>query len=489
MLAFLRKWTKLEHSLANKHTRRTILGVEQLEEHIVPTVLLSNTYSLGAASVTETVIDNDPSHPGQYRFDFNVTNQSDSSGLTAFAVPVEATTLISASGGAPGWTSSVGVTASDLVAWQGPALGIGQSADLWYTTVPTGLGLTNGFATDGLGATPSGLLATAMNAAPGAPGAPPPALLVTTNLDTVNGVRFSLRDAVNYVNFINQNANQPVMRVAFSQNVAGATITLSSAAGFQQLDLKGNFFFDGADKNVTIQRDGASGVNYRLFTLNAGWYGSFANLTFRNGSLNGVDAGGAIRSYGTLIISGSTFSQNQTVGSHGGAISAESGTLNITGSGFTGNSAASGGAIYINERVSTRITSSDVVLNTATGNGGGIFIYSSTTAAQTSVILTSVHVTGNTSGGLGGGIYVNNVTGGSGTALILNGGTTVQNNQVNGGTGKGGGVYFGKGTLTLGGASIVGNTAAVGPSIYSVNGTTLTIVSGTTNTYADVTGP
>ena len=79
---------------------------------------------------------------------------------------------------------------------------------------------------------------------------------------------------------------------------------------------------------------------------------------------------------------------------------------------------------------------------------------------------------------------------GAGTTLTLDGGTTVRNNQVTSTTGKGGGVYFGKGELILGGTSIDGNTATTGKSIYRLTGTLPpTIVPGTTNIYEDVFGP
>jgi predicted outer membrane repeat protein len=315
---------------------------------------------------------------------------------------------------------------------------------------------------------------------------------VTTNLDVVaDDGKVALREAVTYVNGLTKHPTKlPV--VTFAGGLTGATITLDPTKG--QLTLDNDIFIDGPVGGITIQRNSGATQKHRIFELNTGYWGKLANLTLRNGLVDSGTggAGGAILSNSQLTIENCTFSQNEATGTRGGAIAAITGTLSITGGGFTGNSSRLGGAIYIDERVSTSISSSSFVLNTATAYGGGIFIFGSTNATPTSVTLTGVDVNGNTAQDAGGGIYAIN-GGDAGTTLKLRGGTTVRNNQVLSTSGKGGGVYFGKGTLTLdatgGAVSISSNTAATGPSIYRVNtGTTLTIV-GAGNTYVDDTGP
>src|SRR6266545_1035485 len=72
------------------NTQRAILRVEQMEDRAVPSVVYSNTFDLnGVATVTETVTDDDPSHPGQYHWNFHLTNVSFASGIGTFALPAE----------------------------------------------------------------------------------------------------------------------------------------------------------------------------------------------------------------------------------------------------------------------------------------------------------------------------------------------------------------------------------------------------------------
>ncbi len=467
----------------------------------MPAIVFTDTYVWNNATVTATVDDNAPGYSGLYHWNYHVRNDSFASGIAAFAVPVEQPGMASNLGSNVGWIGSPDGFMGDqsLVSWEAgaqPALTIGQSADFWFTTAPTALAITAGFVADpGLATTPGGLLVTAMAAPPGLPQAPPPGQLVTTNLDVVDDFDrwFSLREAVNYVNGL---LNQPQQRVAFTATLSGATITLDPTKG--QLNLEQAIFIDGPASRITIQRDSGSAVKHRIFDVQTNVIAMLADLNLRNGELD-LDAGGAVRSQGIrLTVENCTFTNNKAVGSRGGAIAALSGSFFVTGSVFTGNSATSGGAIYVGERVSTPISSSSLVLNTAVssgvaanGYGGGIYIDSSTTAAPTFVTLTGVDVNGNSAAQLGGGIYVHNPGGaGAGTTLRLDGGTTVRNNQVTSTTGKGGGVYFGKGELILGGATIADNTATTGRSIYRVTGTMPpTIVPGTTNIYEDVFGP
>jgi hypothetical protein len=55
-------------------------------------------------------------------------------------------------------------------------------------------------------------------------------------------------------------------------------------------------------------------------------------------------------------------------------------------------------------------------------------------------------------------------------------------------TTKGGGVYFGAGTITLAGVTIDDNTAVSGTNLYRVTGTTLVDDPNHTNTYSEDVG-
>lgn len=469
----------------------------------MPAVVFTDSYVWDDATVIVTVDDNAPGYSGLYHWNYHVQNDSYASGIAAFAVPVELPGIASNLGSSVGWTGSSGGFLGDptLVSWQtvGPTLGVGQAANFWFTTAPAGLAVTSGvFANPNLTQTFGGLLVTAMATPPGLPQSPPPGQLVTTNIDVVdpNDRFFSLREAVKHVN------DQPLQvgilpRVAFTATLSGSTITLNpNPNGFGQLELQKDILIDGPAGGITIQRNAGAAEKHRIFDVKENVLATLTDLTLKNGEVGTTEAGGAVRSSGIrLSVENCTFVQNKAVNSRGGAIAALSGQLFVTGSGFTGNSAYHGGAIYIGERVRTTISSSALVLNTAigdggAGSGGGIYISSSTTANPTVVRLTSVDMSGNSATHRGGGIYVSNPAGnGAGTTLTLEGGTTVQNNQVTSTSGKGGGVFFGKGELILGGASIINNTATTGPSIFRVNvGTTLTEVPGTNNTFEDLTG-
>jgi hypothetical protein len=167
------------------------------------------------------------------------------------------------------------------------------------------------------------------------------------------------------------------------------------------------------------------------------------------------------------------------LGSGGAIYTAPNSSLTIAGTTFTGNAATStGGAINIDNESSATISNSFFVLNTADSFGGGIYINSSTTANPTTVTLHAVDVNGNRAEFRGGGIFVNSFPEGAGTTLTLKGGTTIQNNVVTTSGGKGGGIYFGMGTINLDGVWIGNNDATQGDGMYRVNGTTKNIGPG-----------
>jgi len=94
---------------------------------------------------------------------------------------------------------------------------------------------------------------------------------------------------------------------------------------------------------------------------------------------NAATQGGAIKNYGILTITNSTFEDNTAV-NYGGAIyntlgSASNMELTIENSTFTGNTATNydGGAIYTESHGGVNVTNSTFFNNTAGGEGGAIF--------------------------------------------------------------------------------------------------------------------
>ena len=83
----------------------------------------------------------------------------------------------------------------------------------------------------------------------------------------------------------------------------------------------------------------------------------------------------------------------------------------------------------------------------------------------TSVSISNADVNGNVATDSGGGIFVSAVESGTGTELSVSS-TTIQNNVVTSGTGKGGGLFFASGTLGLFGVTFSDNTAFDGNGFY-----------------------
>ncbi|MDY3560516.1 hypothetical protein R5W23_001751 [Gemmata sp. JC673] len=445
------------------------MAVEALEGRDVPAVIFTDTYAWSyygfapGADVTVTVEDDAPGHPGRYLWTYTVTNtgytQQTGDAIGGFAIPVGDPDDVADIGGGSGWSGAVGyIGYPTLLGWQGGAIAAGASADFTFTTSMTGveeLGPDMRFmgGTGGPGAAGVGPVA-----------APAPTLLVTTAQDVVDNFdgETSLREAIAVVNGKPNPAGS--QRIKFKDTLNGATITLNPNAGFGQLTLSSGVFIDGENKGITVRRDASTTTLHRIFEVTSQVRARLNGLTVKNGKLD-FNPGAAILSHGYLNVENCTFSQNEATGSRGGAIAAEAESLKVTGGGFTGNKAALGGAIYLGDGVNGSIYDTHLTLNIATDRGGGLYISAS------NVALSGVDVNGNSAATRGGGIYVGNPVA-AGSILILTGGTTVQNNVVSSTTGKGGGIYFGKGTINLNGVWIGSNSATQGDGLYLVFNTT-----------------
>ena len=158
---------------------------------------------------------------------------------------------------------------------------------------------------------------------------------------------------------------------------------------------------------------------------------TITNSTFSSNSAS--DSGAGIFSYSgaTLNVMNSTFSGN-SAGSNGGGIGNQS-TATVTKSTFSGNSAFRGGGIA---EGTLTVTNSTFSGNSASFQGGGIY-------SDASLTLTNSTFSGNSVGtGEGGGIFNNSTS----TATLAN--STFSGNSGGYG-GSGGGVSNSFGTLTL----------------------------------------
>ena len=169
-------------------------------------------------------------------------------------------------------------------------------------------------------------------------------------------------------------------------------------------------------------------------------------------------AGGGVMTAGVYLkLYGGTISNN-TAEERGGGVWTNMPLTISDGVSITGNKAAKGGGIYIYEETIT-ITGGNITGNTAT-NGGGVYLFGDDDP-YTLIISDSATIAGNTATEDGGGVYVESGANtsrwsrGYGT-LEVDGGSITNNTAA----GNGGGIYIKeRGRLTIAGGNITDNTA------------------------------
>ena len=203
--------------------------------------------------------------------------------------------------------------------------------------------------------------------------------------------------------------------------------------------------------------------------------------------------GGMCVNAGTLTITGGSFTKNEATGTgtniQGGAIYSEGGSLTLKGcmiGGNTsdeGNTAKKGGGIYL-KNVTLTMEGVTVKNNKALTQGGGIYLAGGELKIPNGTTIADNSATDNTAGNhnseAGGGIYVEKGT------LTLNGGI-ISGNSAN--ANKGGGVYLKAGTFTMNSGEIKNCSAKYGGGVSLAGASTFTMTGGTiTGCKADVEG-
>jgi hypothetical protein len=256
--------------------------------------------------------------------------------------------------------------------------------------------------------------------------------------------------------------------------------------------------------NNTVDVFGGGVLNEGSATVRSCLFSGNAALGGGGGSFFGGSEGGGIDNYGgaTLMVSGSSFVNNQAVGlgfasfGIGGAIENNAGlsntspsTATITDCVFTGNqaggptSAGNGGAVD-NEGTGAMMTLSNSTLSDNRGGpGGGLMNFSGSTLNVIDCSLTGNLVVGQGVGAEANGGGIENL---AATMTIRNsrltnnvaiGGPGAHGNGIGGdaGLGAGGGILNTHGTLTISSSTLTGNQAIGGPdgniSAYPLNGT------------------
>ena len=178
--------------------------------------------------------------------------------------------------------------------------------------------------------------------------------------------------------------------------------------------------------------------------------------------------GGIFVPSGTVTVNQCTLTANSAV-NVGGGISNDGGTLTVNQSTLTANLAVSGSGAGIWNQSDTTVNQSTLTGNSAANNGGGIDSITGTLTVNQSTL------TANSAANSGGGIYCQ-----GGTAVTVKQSTLAQNSASYGGgiqndmtllltnciiarntASSGGPDIWNSGTITPGGANLIGNNAAV----------------------------
>jgi len=477
-----------------------------------PVTVFADTYGTDDVSVTVTVTQASPE--SDYLWTYHVTNESLADGLSWFAVPFEDPSMISAPADSLGWGGTLGLPLDSCwVVWEAGAvvpLGLGSSGDFMFTTEPADIALSNALFDTSLAldyvTSPAVFVAAPIpQRGPQPPQqAPHPAVLVTTEFDTdfPGAGANSLRSAIRWTNaFVGPSTPE----IRFSMGVIGRPIVLGPNEQFPAIT--GNVTINGADRAVRVERDLVFAAQvqqpgFRFFEIIPGAKATITGLTLVNGGGIDVAKGGAIYSEGELALRNCVLQNNQAVA--GGAVYAEGHSLTLDNCHVFSNRARNGAGVYADTE-SVLITNSTINFNNGrgmgnVGDGGGVYL-------GTSVALAAIKnstLNGNSTNEMGGGLYIaasngeaasfvhlsgvtitNNVaaTGGGigtnptgGLTLIIDDQSLIAfNTAASGGgglNGKGGGIYFGSGTLFVAFTLITFNIADSGAGLYREGGAT-----------------
>ncbi|MEZ4591601.1 MAG: choice-of-anchor Q domain-containing protein [Chloroflexota bacterium] len=251
----------------------------------------------------------------------------------------------------------------------------------------------------------------------------------------------------------------------------GGQITLSGGDAVRLFSLQ-----NGASltlQNITL-RDGFSSGNggaiyvERLSTLTL-TNSAINSSTAANGGAIALNGWGSSDAGGTLIVTNSSFSGNQSTanaipggGNGGGALYITGGsTATVSGSTFTSNSSVNGGGIHIlgaNLTVTGSTFTGNVANNTAGGGGGGAIYVDGTKNFNGTIDISLSTFTNNQSNQLGGAIFT--FPEGSGSVLIDQ--SLFEGNSATG-AGQGGAIYHqsatSNGPLSISNSTFMNNNA------------------------------
>jgi hypothetical protein len=310
----------------------------------------------------------------------------------------------------------------------------------------------------------------------------------------------SLRDAII---FSNANAGTDTITFAAATNGVPFTLSIANTAGVNEdsaqkgdLDINDSVTIVGNGSGSTIIQAGTNNANGidKVFAVNpfcaSAVTASFSGVTIRygrntqpNGALDYSFTGGGLdwcdTGTGGLTISNSVISDNTNVNGYGGGINLDSvapatGTVSITGSTITNNKtlgvgtgANGGGMNLFADKHNVTLTNCQITNNTATAaEGGGLFIRHTNGGA---IAIHGTTISGNVAGSRGGGVSILDIGPASNTqAVTIDQSSAITGNTSQGTAGltaEGGGVYsnlVSPATMTtLDKVTLTGNTASL----------------------------
>lgn len=245
-------------------------------------------------------------------------------------------------------------------------------------------------------------------------------------------------------------ANTPTLTLCLGGTVVG--IALNNASS--ELNLYDGILISGLDGSRGI------GLLTSYAVLNM-YGGEISNVTYNYQGAGIVTTA----NYTTVNMYGGTIQNNTATNKNGGGvyIYGTGSVFNMSGGTIKNNSANTGGGLYIDSATVT-ITDSAIDYNTATSNGGGIYI----TGTTANVTINDTEIAYNeATTGSGGGIYNN------GELILIN--SEIHDNTS---SGNGGGVVAGSsGSIILTSGSIYNNqsTSGYGDDLRASNSGGITI--------------
>ena len=202
----------------------------------------------------------------------------------------------------------------------------------------------------------------------------------------------------------------------------------------------------------------------------------------KNQNTGNYDGGGIFSEKAALNINHSDITENSSPTNGGGIFINQQAALTTNQATISKNSSSNGGGIYL--KSTAHIQNSFISQNTANGPGGGIYV-AELPGARLELIQSDIH---NNSGSHGGGIMLyqnsnantitnceikNNTASNQGGGLWMKANTTIAGStfENNGSNDQGGAIFMDHGSSTIQNTDITSNTANKGGGIYLYNGT------------------